>query len=280
MTPERRPRRATGALLAGLLLAGGLAGSAVASEDDLFVIRCATFTDSDHATLAKRAGAMLGQVRELKANLVRVEHSQKSSTVYYGRYQRGTELFSRQERFRPDPMPDLRLIRELSLMSQDSFGREIPVWPFRGATIEPLRTASTNPSEWDLSNAKGFWTWQVAVFYNEGEFRERRAAAEEYCKELRGKGEEAYFHHGPVRSSVTIGLFPREALQVTEERHPLTGTKGVKARPVDPRMAELEKRYPMNLENGRPMYTIVRSKDGSVQERLPNPSFAVRVPGS
>lgn len=271
-------RRARARWLSGLA-AVLLFPAAVLAEDEIFAIRCATYAEADHAKLAQQAASLLRGVKELRGELVRVESGRRSSTVFYGRYVRTLDLFSKKERFKPDPMPDLRLIRDLSLLRPDDSGNERPVWPFLGATLEATTTKGAASAEWDLANARGYWTWQVAVFYNEGEFRERRQAAEAYCKELREKGEEAYFHHGSVRSSVTIGLFPKQALDVVEERNPLTGAKGVKVIPVDPRMAEIEKRHPHNLENGRPMYTITRRPDGSVLERTANRSFAARVPG-
>lgn len=255
----------------------GPAGAAPGPDDE-YAIRCVTLDEYDHVPLADRVAETLRRVEGLRPELVRVLHAERESTVYYGRYsrvQRGAR-----EAFEPDPRGDLELIRRLSLPARRGRDGQAYEWPFLRATVESLpRPQSVHP-QWDLERqTDGYWSWHVGVFYNEGEMRQRRAAAEEYCRILREQGEEAYFHHGAARSSVCIGLFPKEAIQNVEHVNPFTGEKSAVNRIVDPRMLALQQKYPMNLENGRPMHEIVRDPaTGAVKERVPVPTFPVLTP--
>lgn len=250
---------------------------ATGDEDELYSIRCLSFTGPDHMQRARVAEKTLKAVQGLRADQVRVVSGDESSTLYYGTFRRTGEIGK--DSYAPDPKREIELIRQLSTASRDSNGAERIDWPFKHATLEPLPTRGAGKPEWDLTGAKGYWAWHVAVFYNDGEFRQRKTAAEEYCKLLRQQGEEAYFHHGAVRSSVVIGLFPKAALQDVQRKNPLTGKVEFVNKIVDPKMQALAARYPDNLENGHRMFNIVRDpQTGQVKERNPSPSFAVKTP--
>jgi hypothetical protein len=248
-------------------------------EEDVYAIRCLGVSGADHVEVARRCEQLLRQVRELRADLVKVVHDEAVSTVYYGRYRRDYDEASGRESFRPDYRRDLELVRRLSVAAGEGGGAARYQWPFLHATIEPLPYEGGGRPEWDLSRAEGYYSWQIAVFYNEGRMRERRTAAEQYVQQLREQGVEAYYHHGPTRSSVCVGLFPEAAIQRFDSTDPLTGRVTATNRIMDPRMLELERQFPHMLENGRVIHTIIRDPEtGEIKEKRPNPSFAVRLP--
>lgn len=266
-------------------LSVGLAGLAVLSagcqngefsftrpgpEEDVWAILVTTATGADHETLAGTYADALRRVEGLRSGLVQVTSEGEQSRVYYGRYKRHYDVDKAETTFKPDYRPDLERIRNLMIGGQGG-------QPFMLAMIEPLPVPSRYP-EWNLTGRPGRWSLHVAVFYNEGEMTSRRYAAEEYCAELRKQGEEAYFHHGEVKSSVTIGLFPEESLKLADRRNPVTGVVEKVSEIVDPRLAALQNKHPYNRENGRVIYQIRRNSAGEIVDRIPNPSFVVEVP--
>lgn len=246
--------------------------------EDQWAIRCIAFSGPDHATRAEHAANQLKAVRGLRADRVRVISSAEQAIVFYGRYARTEAGPGGMDRYTPDPEPDLNLIHELSIPFTDPLtGREQIVWPFRLAILAALPAKPSTHPEWQLANAPGYWSLQVGVFYNTETMQQRRYAAEEYCRLLRESGEQAWYDHGAVNSSVCIGSFPREAIQSFTRKDPLTGVSVVSARIVDEKMLELSKRFPYNTENGAIFYEITTGPDGK-KKRDPHPSFAVQIP--
>lgn len=152
----------------------------------------------------------------------------------------------------PEAKRELARIRELEVGGER---------PFAGAALAPPVTTAAAGSrpEWDLAEARrgrgkgAVYTLQVGV-YERGaeptgrELAEVRRAAEEAVASLRAGGEEAYYYHGPRRSTVTVGLFAAEdlerkgagqgesaALKVARSRHPnnLVNGQGVRVRGAD-----------------------------------------------
>lgn len=83
-----------------------------------------------------------------------------------------------------------------------------------------------------------------------------RREAERAAAQLRGEGEDAYFYHGPNRSSVTIGVFGEDDLDATT-------TPAIES----PRLKELRQRFPHNLLNGEGIMETVQTERGP-QKRL------------
>ena len=247
-------------------------------EEDTWAIRCVTVDGADRVTRAENAAEHLRHVRGLKEKLVRVLHDREASVVYYGEYELHYSAFRKEENYKPDPEKDLKLIRSLSMEVNDpAIGRRT-IWPFSLATLETLPIKSDVPPEWQLINARGTYSLQVAVFYNTDGMRQRKTAAEQYCKMLRDQGEEAYFDHGAVHSSVTIGAFPEQALQTFERPDPMTGRVQVVRKIVDEKMLALQKKYPHNMHNGRTFFEIVHDKKTGKSDRVPHTSFPVLIP--
>ena len=54
------------------------------------------------------------------------------------------------------------------------------------------------PPEWNLANAKGYWSLQIAAYKDSPK---RKEAAVEAVREARKNGVEAYYYHGETTSS-------------------------------------------------------------------------------
>jgi hypothetical protein len=80
------------------------------------------------------------------------------------------------------------------------------------------------------------FTLQIGVYESQNRIESMRAA-EEAAFELRTDGDQAYYHHGPSRSMVTIGVF------TLRDFDPQSGR-------MSTRLQELRQRYPNNLYNG------------------------------
>jgi hypothetical protein len=267
--------------LAGCELPGGTAQMRPRADDangDVWAIRCLSLKGPTRFKMAENYGNALRKVAGLKPDLVQVFHEAEQSTVYYGRYRRTYNAQSNTESFQPDNLRDLDLIRHLSMNVQDAAVGTRTVWPFQLATVETLPVGSGSHPEWLLSNAPGYYSLQVAVFYNTEGMRRREFAAEEYCKLLREQGEEAYYDHGAVNSSVCIGAFPKEAIQTFQDQDPYTGIIHVTSKIVDERMLALQRRFPHNLHNGRTFYEVTRDPRTGKKRRDAHTSFAVEIP--
>ncbi len=248
------------------------------SGEDIWAIRCLTLRGSNRFKLSDSYAGALKKVSGLKPKLVQVFHEEGETVVYYGRYKQRYDAKTGTESFRPDHLRDLDLIRHLSMSVHDPAAGTRMVWPFQLATMGTLPVGRGSHPDWLLTNAPGYYSLQVGVFYNSEHMRRRKYAAEEYCKLLREQGWEAYYHHGPVNSSVCIGAFPEEAIQTFQKQNPLTGIIHVTAKIVDERMLALQTKYAFNLHNGSKFYQISRDLKTGKKMRDPHTSFAVEIP--
>ncbi len=69
------------------------------------------------------------------------------------------------------------------------------------------------PPEWNLENAKGYWSLEIAAFTGTPD---RKEAAVEAVKMARKEGIEAYYYHGDTISSVLVGAWPEAAVKRQE----------------------------------------------------------------
>jgi hypothetical protein len=161
------------------------------------------------------------------------------------------------------------------------------------------------PPEWDLRNAKGYWSLQIGAYRGSPD---RKQAAVEAVREARAAGLEAYYYHGKSISSVLIGAWPREAVKsqdqasakagdphktvmvLPQELPPGTRTDNIvtadgqpvevvvpRVEPVDPTMIQDMKDYPTNAVNGEVIWHKVKTRDGG-EISVPEPSFLVVIP--
>jgi hypothetical protein len=253
----------------------GLGLSPTPGSEVFWAIRCDTRHGADRFRITQQESEALKQVQGLKPQLVQVIHNEHESSVYYGRYRRTVEIGGSTATYRPDAMADLNLIRSLCMNVGGS-----DCWPFIYASLEELPSGRSRHPEWDLANAKGYWTLHVAVFYCEGPITNPKYLAEEYCRELREQGVEAYYYHGPTRSSVYVGLFPKEAIQTVSETNPLSGVLTVSNKIVDQRLLKLQEQFPVSYQNGRRVNELVSDPATGQKKRLPFESFVVQVPSA
>ena len=169
-----------------------------------WTILCRHYSAADtpnHSQLADQMADMLRQVKELRADQVRVDTTATGSSVHYGTYRRvaskqtGRLIFPRQFQL------DIEMIRSLS------YGQFTPF--FRAAPERIGGRSGGAHGQWHISNAKGPLTLLIARFYNTAGFDQRIEAAEKYCSILRQEGFTAYYEHQDVRGFVYVGDFER-----------------------------------------------------------------------
>jgi len=108
-------------------------------------------------------------------------------------------------------------------------------YPFAGVMLVPVPEPAP-PNPWPLQKAKGIFTLHVASWELPG----RMAKAQAYAAELRAQGFEAYVHHGPRLSIVTLGSFGPEVYDDPSA----VGRPGAKPKIVSPKILELQKKFP------------------------------------
>jgi hypothetical protein len=188
-----------------------------------------------------------------------MERRGKSIVVAYGRYS-GPET--------PEAQADLKRIQAIEVDKKK---------PFEAAVLAPPTFSSLPGSipEYDLSTLKqrrgknALYTLQVAAYTRmdgnpatQQDLAEFRAAAEKAAVELRREGEEAFYHHGPRMSVVTVGVFGEKDVDPT---HP--GKESML-------VSMARKRHPLNLVNGEGIKVKVR---GQSEAKL-QPSFLITIP--
>ncbi len=242
-----------------------------APSGEEWTILCLEAHDLNHARNAKDLARALRQVRQLDGAKVRVEHNESVSRVFYGSYRRRLDPAEGKETFGPQVQRDLDLIRSLSA------GR---AHPFAAARLVPgpsETSADPGQPEWEIHHCPGTYTLQVGVFYNTPSFDQRKETAVRWVEELRNEGIEAYYHHGQVRSSVTVGSFGEEDV-IRQRVGPRFSSSGVRIRYSD-RVESLrrQERFKYNLENGHKIKRVLGATEGQTEEVYQR-SFLIPVP--
>ena len=125
-------------------------------------------------------------------------HREDGSMLYYGYYKNYTDPKAKVDRAKIDGMTDAN-------------GRR----PFRHAIFTPLDAADpAGPPEWNLANAKGYFTLQIGVYKDSPE---RKQYAVDAVRAAREQGIEAYYYHSENMSLVCVGTWPREAIRLADE---------------------------------------------------------------
>ncbi len=186
-----------------------------------------------------------------------IVHTDTHSRLFWGQYRTMASARSRRDRARK---------------WKTAAGQQ----PYQGAIIMDIPGRQVGPAQWDLTNADGAYSVVVAVFYDvpEMNYAGRKEFAVKYCRQLREKGEQAFYDHGQTHSAVTIGLFPETAIRMRR--------KGVQTIPVvqDPRMRALMDRYPRLAVNGREERVPIQvSTDGGPTAQWKgSKSYPIRIP--
>lgn len=142
--------------------------------------------------------------------------------------------------------------------------------PFESAIVTPPSSGElrgTNPA-WDLRTVKerygkqAVYTLQIGL-YGRADYQTPKAedlvqfrkAAEDAVRDLRGKGEIAFYYHAPARSMVTVGVFGEKDFDST-----------VRPPYQSPALRAVRERFPNNLLNGQGINETIRTESGRVTQ--------------
>ena len=196
-------------LAAGLLVLTG-AASGCGNIPNVFApkqytILLHTFSGLDHVRQAK---LYRDKTKDLAGwNELEVIHKNSSSELYWGKYSSIPAAESDLKKARTWRVPNV---------NQAAF-------PFPKIMLIPGQEIGM--PEYNLLNvSEGYWTVLVAIFTDvpsKGVVgRDRQKNALVYCDFLRKQGYEAYYHHIPGRSQITVGAFPENAVIVEAKTSP------------------------------------------------------------
>jgi hypothetical protein len=261
------------------------------ASDAQYTILCQTYDGPQHAQAARQAKDVL--IKATKLPDWYVVTSEAESNLFYGFYRSF------------DDAKDADTVRaqndrnKLGALTDTNGNR-----PFQFAVFVPIAGSDpVAPPEWDLTNAKGYFSLQVAAYMDSPL---RKQAAVDAVKDARARGIEAYYYHGKSASLVCIGAWDREAVreqessvaQTNDPNQPVlvsttplppsmknlrTKDTGQKVKvlvpdfqPLDPTLVAAMKQFPTHSINGE---TVVRrhTKDGQ-ETVVEDPSFLVYVP--
>ena len=230
-----------------------LPSSSLSGSGEDFTVLLASFSGAEHVQSANRCRKDTEDLTHWRG--VYVVHEDNTSNVYWGRY-------STIE----DARKDMLVARQWT--SRDG-GH-----PFEVATIMTRPGDNPGRPEHDLRNATGYYTLVIAHFYNDEErgVRNRKQYAIENCEDLRAKGVEAYYLHGPRISMVTVGSFPRSAYITVEK-------DGV-ARAVanSPALRDTWDKYPYLAVNGYQELVSQSDRATGKMMKVPTASYVYTIP--
>jgi len=170
-------------------------------KDARYTIYCLGVPGPDHTARANQIKLLWQRATQRRDWYV--VHQDDQSLVYFGYYR---SISDPKDHDSARAIADRQMIQNLT----DSAGDH----PFEQAMLMPLDAPDpTAPPQWNLVNAKGAWTLEIAVYKGPG----RKAAAVDSVRQARAQGIEAYYYHGASASSVCIGTWPEEA--VTQQMH-------------------------------------------------------------
>ena len=178
--------------------APGAAASTIQAppKDARYTIYCLGVSGPDHVQRADQIKLLWQQATGRRDWYVL--HQEEQSIVYFGYYR---SIYDTKDSDTARALADRKMLQNL----KDTVGDQ----PFAQAMLLPLDAPDPDaPPQWNLVNAKGAWTVEIAVYKGPG----RKAAAVKSVEEARKDGIEAYYYHGPSASSVCIGTWPAEAV--------------------------------------------------------------------
>ncbi len=259
-------------------------------EGARWTIFCTSFSGPGHMEQARRFRDQM--VQQTKLVDFHVVQNQDHSTLYYGYYREIDAKVDAKEAARA--AADRRTMADFT---NSATGERL----FRGVLIVAMDEADpVAPAEWNLKNAKGYWSLQVAAFRDNSR---RKEAAVEAVRDLRKQGYDAYYFHGPAVSSVCIGAFPQSSVvvddgpeKISPEAAVLVAPAGVplpqgqmltdKGQPLvakqrrlnvtDPELLKLWRTFPNHATNYEEGRQITR-RDGTKVDKVER-SFLVVVP--
>ncbi|MEE9295142.1 MAG: hypothetical protein V3W34_09325 [Phycisphaerae bacterium] len=234
-----------------------MAGVTGCQTGEPWTIECFGFQGPDHHQTAESIAAVLGQADGIDKRKVHVRHSPGKSTICYGTYHRNIDRMKGTREIPDDLRRDLGLVRELV----DDRGRRL----FIGARMVRKPLPDVGPAEWNLENAGGVYSLQVAAFEPTPQRRNYKQAAVHHTRRLRLRGYDAYYHHDSARavSVVTVGIFGEDAVIKRDGRTTYND---------EVRELQRKENFRYNLTNGAIWHAII---DG---QKAPVRSLLVRIP--
>jgi hypothetical protein len=208
----------------------------VSKTKDIFAIVIATFTGQQHAQLAATTLTQLASMYPWLGQNIRMQPRSRGTVLAYGDY-KGYEDAEAQK--------DLAMLRGVMDQNGLQLFPQIMLVKFKGSTVQKnLHPHDLWTVRREYPTLVPIYTLEVAVWgdFESGQFpvAKRRAVAERYASELRGKGFEAFFYHNDdaALSSVTVGLFGFNALDAE------TGF-------YSPEVEAMMSKFPKRLVNGQ-----------------------------
>jgi hypothetical protein len=173
--------------------------SVTAPREAAYTIYCRDFSGENHAAVAEKVKQQVEQVSGLKdLYLVRGE---ARTVLYHGFYKTFDATVDRKEAGRAKA--DRNMLESLVDAQQAKI--------FPRTVFEPLeRPDPEAPAEWNLENAKGYWTLLVITYTDPVNGKQ---AAVESVREARKQGYDAYYFHKDSQSHVCIGSWPSSAVK-------------------------------------------------------------------
>jgi hypothetical protein len=258
-------------------------GAPAAPKGAQYTIFCGRVQGDAHVERANRIKTDL--ITKTALRDFYVVHEDGQSLLYYGYYRTFNDPADKKETSRAQA--DLK---RLKTMEMD--GNRL----FAGAVFVDLEAPDPQaPPEWNLVNARGTWSLQIAA-YKDSPLR--KEAAVEAVREARKQGIEAYYYHGETVSSVCVGAWPEQAVRVhdaaSSKVNPydniLVAAPGVgqvsglagrqenvkvineRVEVTDPTLLSTMRQYPHHAVNGMQMFKTVEGK------QVPDPSLVIRIP--
>lgn len=217
-----------------------------------------------HRQLAQQQRAMVTE--RFGWENVYVIHRDQVSELYWGRYD--------------DPARAGQRLRTARAQT-DAMGQQL----FPSAIITPIPGEDVGPEAWKLANNPGTYSLLVAVFKNDHTARPpyttRREDAVAYCRQLREQGYEAWYFHGGAESSVTIGSFGPDAIEIyyetVETRTSPEPVRIERSRIVDPQLNQLRETFTKLAYNGHELINVVHDARTGQPIRQSAATYPIRV---
>ena len=243
------------------------AGHTSRHDGEEWTILCLEVTGENRVRTCDELAAALRRVPQLDPSKADIEHAGGVSKIRYGIYHRRLDAKREREGFGPEFLRDMQLIRSLAAGER---------FPFAAARVVPKPTPNPGRPEWEITHCPGVYTLHVGVFYNTATFGKRKESATRWVEELRKEGVEAYYLHGQVRSSVTVGHFGEGDI-IREQVGPRNNTANTRVRYSEKIQAlRRQGRFKYNLENGHKVKRTTLTVDGPRESY--RESFVIPVP--
>ncbi len=257
----------------GLIITGcekvnwGGGGKATSDTEGAYTILLFTHEGADHIVDAKAHEERITKASGWDGLFV--VDKEKTSSLYWGKYKN-----------RKAAMKNLKKAKEFV---SPTTGVKI----YQRAMVVPLPGKDEGPPEWNLKNAPAGMKWsvKVGVYYDmpDRNYYGRKGEAVEVCRQLRERGEEGYYFHGPVRSGVFIGAFPPSSayMRQVQSVQKKSGDESYKEDFIvnDPRIRRILKDYPDLVVCGAGETTKVYDPKTQQVKVFTQPSGVVIIPG-